>query len=187
MSILKDTIIELNLTEEQLKDKEIRDFVMQVAFRKSSNNWVQYWNGNGFIELNKNDGTLITTVITDEEFKPEFPLNMDMEISNMCTNGCSFCLTQDAKFIIGDKLIPINEIKIGDKVNSYNIKNNINEIKNVTHLFKRYYKGDLIVITSENGDVLKLTPNHKIYTQRGYVRADELNINDKLIKETNGI
>ena len=91
MSILKDTIIELNLTEEQLKDKEIRDFVMQVAFRKSSNNWVQYWNGNGFIELNKNDGTLITTVITDEEFKPEFPLNMDMEISNMCTNGCSFC------------------------------------------------------------------------------------------------
>ncbi len=88
---IQEIIEEFKLTPEQCKDKEIEKFVLQSTIRKKSGDWYQYWNGNGYIELNKEDGTLITTVLNDEEFKPEFPLNIDMEISKKCENGCSWC------------------------------------------------------------------------------------------------
>lgn len=91
MSKLKDVIADLNLSDKQLKDKAIKRFAMQVALRYASGDWYQYWNGNGYCELNKNDGTMITTVLSDEEFKPEFPLNCDLNISNNCCIGCAFC------------------------------------------------------------------------------------------------
>lgn len=91
MGKMKDIIIELGLTPEQCKDKEISKFALQVGYRKQTGDWYQYWNGNIYCEINKKNGTMITTVLTDEEFKPEFPLNIDMNISTVCTNGCSFC------------------------------------------------------------------------------------------------
>lgn len=101
----------LKLTEDQLKNKELLKFQKQVELRKLTKNWFQYWNGNGFIEINKNDGTLITTVLNDEEFKPEFPLNIDMEISKKCNNKCPWCYAgctpegkdADIKKFINDK------------------------------------------------------------------------------------
>lgn len=91
MGKMKDIIIELGLTPEQCKDKEIQKFALQVAYRKQTGDWYQYWNGNGYCELNKKDGTMITTVLTDEPFRAEFPLNCDMEISKKCINNCPFC------------------------------------------------------------------------------------------------
>ena len=91
MGKMKDIVIELGLTPEQCKDKEISKFALQVGYRKQTGDWVQYWDGNGYCEINKKNGTMITTVLTDEEFKPEFPLNIDMNISTVCTNGCPFC------------------------------------------------------------------------------------------------
>ena len=91
MGKMKDIVIELGLTPEQCKDKEISKFALQVGYRKQTGDWYQYWNGNGYCEINKKNGTMITTVLTDEEFKPDFPLNIDMNISTVCINGCSFC------------------------------------------------------------------------------------------------
>lgn len=91
MSKLKEIITELNLTEDQLKDKEIQNFVLGVGYRRQTNDWYQYWNGNGYCELNKTNGTMITTVLNDEPFVAEFPLNCDMEISKKCINACPFC------------------------------------------------------------------------------------------------
>jgi hypothetical protein len=88
---IADVIEDLRLTKSQIRDKDIGVFAMQVAVRKKSGDWYQYWNGNGFCELNKNDGTMITTVLENEPFVAEFPLNCDMEISKKCTNGCKFC------------------------------------------------------------------------------------------------
>lgn len=89
--MIKEIIKELALTKDQLDDKEINHFVKDVAFRKQTGDWFQYWNGNGYCELNKKDGTMITTILDDKPFKAEFPLNCDMNISRMCTNGCVFC------------------------------------------------------------------------------------------------
>ena len=91
MSKIKDIIQELNLNEMQLKDKEIQKFALAVAYRKQTEDWIQFWDGNGYCEINKKDGTLITTILSDEEFKPEFPLNCDINISNCCNLGCAFC------------------------------------------------------------------------------------------------
>lgn len=91
MGIFKEIAAELNLTSEQCKDPEIGKFGMQVAYRKQTGDWYQYWNGNGYCELNKKDGTMITTVLNDEPFVAEFPLNCDMNISNNCCIGCEFC------------------------------------------------------------------------------------------------
>lgn len=88
----KSIIRKLRLNKDQLNNEEILDFALEVAYRQKSGEWVQYWNGNGFCELNKNDGTMITTILNDnEEFEPEFPLNIDCNISNRCNNGCFFC------------------------------------------------------------------------------------------------
>lgn len=91
MSALKDTIIDLNITLDQLKDSEISKFVFESAIRRQSGDWYQYWNGNGYIEINKKDGTLFTTVLDNKDFDPEFPLNCDLNISNNCKIGCEFC------------------------------------------------------------------------------------------------
>ena len=91
MSIFKDTIIELEITDEQLKDENIRKFITEYTYRKQEGNWIQFKNGNGICEINKKDGTQITTVLTDEEFKADFPLNCDMSISERCNMGCKFC------------------------------------------------------------------------------------------------
>ena len=91
MSLFEDVAKELKLTDQQIKDKDIARFVTNVVLRKQSKQWFQYWNGNGYCELNKVNGTMITTVLDDEPFKADFPLNCDMNISRMCTNGCAFC------------------------------------------------------------------------------------------------
>lgn len=91
MGVFNEIAEELKLTEKQLKDKDIQNFALQYGIRKQSNKWLQYWNGNGICELNKEDGTMITTVLSNEDFNPEFPLNCDMNISNCCKMGCAFC------------------------------------------------------------------------------------------------
>lgn len=91
MGKMKEIATELKLTPEQCLDKHIQKFAFQVAYRKDTGDWYQYWNGNGYCELNKKDGTMITTVLNDEPFKAEFPLNCDMNISNNCCIGCEFC------------------------------------------------------------------------------------------------
>lgn len=91
MTKVKEIISELKLTKEQLKDKEVQNFLMQVAYRRQTGRWVQGWNGNGYIELNIDNGTSIRTILNDEPYVAEFPENIDMEISNKCTNGCAFC------------------------------------------------------------------------------------------------
>lgn len=91
MGKFKEIVQELKLTADQLANKEIRDFALQVAWRKNSGRWYQYWNGNGYCELNKDNGTMITTVLDDTDFEAEFPLNCDINISNNCCIGCPFC------------------------------------------------------------------------------------------------
>lgn len=91
MSGLKDTIIELSITDEQLKDKDISRFIVEYTIRANSDVWIQFKNGNGICEMNILDGTQITTVLGDGDFKAEFPLNCDVNISNNCCIGCDFC------------------------------------------------------------------------------------------------
>jgi intein/homing endonuclease len=39
---------------------------------------------------------------------------------------------------------------------------------------KRPYKDKLICIETEDGKILKMTPEHPIYTKRGWIQAKDL-------------
>lgn len=97
MGIFNEVMLELQLTDDQLKDNQIYNFALQYSKRKNTGDWIQYKNGNAIIEINKNDGTSIRTILSDEEYQPEFPENIDMNISNKCENNCSFCYQKCTK------------------------------------------------------------------------------------------
>lgn len=79
----------------------------------------------------------------------------------------------------------IENIKAGDLVLSFNTDKKINEYKKVIQTYKNIYKSthynEYIEITLENDTTITVTPNHKIYTDRGIIRADNLNQNDNII------
>ena len=63
--------------------------------RSRSSEWYQYINGNTLCEINSKDGTLIMSADKDQEL--EFPVNIDMNISNRCLIGCPFCYQKCTK------------------------------------------------------------------------------------------
>lgn len=67
---------------------------------------------------------------------------------------------------------PIEQIKIGDIVRSYNHNTNQVEMRKVVTLFKNEVKSDLLKIRLSNGVKFICTDNHPIYTKEfGYVTA----------------
>ena len=74
--------------------------------------------------------------------------------------------------------IKIQNIKIGDLVKSFNKNTNKIEYKPILNTWKNLNKSnsyeEFLEIELENGNIVHLTPNHKVYTDKGYKRADEL-------------
>lgn len=70
-------------------------------------------------------------------------------------------------------------IEIGDIIQSYNHNTGNVENKKVLHVFKSIPIG-IVAIKLKKGKELICTPNHPIYTQRGYVCACELKQDDEL-------
>lgn len=68
--------------------------------------------------------------------------------------------------------VPIEEIKVGDTVRSFNHDTNQVELKKVVRLFKNEIKTNLLKVKLSNGIEFICTDNHPIYTQEyGYVTA----------------
>ena len=119
-----------------------------------------------------------------KELPPEFSEFYDVGINTSCNACCEFCLTGDSKISLSTgEYKEIKEIKRGDIVKSWNEKEQKIENKKVTQLFERYYEGEMIYLTLEDGNVIKITPNHKIYTKnRGWVFAKDITEDDELLK-----
>lgn len=71
----------------------------------------------------------------------------------------------------GDK--QIRDIKIGDKVQSYNHQTNRVELKTVTRLVKKEYNDKYYCIFSSHGAIIA-TYNHPVMTQDGYKMAQDV-------------
>lgn len=52
-------------------------------------------------------------------------------------------------------------------------------------LYRRRYSGELVTLVSDDGVVLKATPNHPVLTGRGWIAAKDVNLGDDLIQRGN--
>lgn len=105
-----------------------------------------------------------------------------IESTNPCLTGDTLVMTTE-----GEKRI--DEITTDDYVITFNIETKEFETEKVEFYGCTRKNANIIKIELEDGKVLKLTPDHKVYTEnRGYVEASNLTKNDTLIIiEDNGL
>lgn len=136
-----------------------------------------YINGNTLTSIYDN-GTKIRFT-QDDDFDFAFAENMDVKICNYCDANCPYCLIPGTKIKVENGVKNIEEIIVGDKVLSYSEAHNSVEYQSCKKLYERNINEDIIVMETSSGS-LYLTANHKVFTNRGYVRADELTIEDTI-------
>jgi helicase len=89
----------------------------------------------------------------------------------------TYCLLPDEDIMTNVEVKKISEIKMGDYVLTHT-----GTFKKVLQLHKRKYEGDVYKITPRRLCLgVNLTANHKIFTENGKKRVDELTYQDKLI------
>lgn len=138
----------------------------------------KYMNGNVAITL-FSDGTKVMECKGKQQI--DFPTSIDIKITNWCDmfNICKWCLTKDTSITTLNGEVAISELRSGDLVLSKN--NDLQEWKEVYHLYERPVEEDIYHIELENGNALKITGNHKVYTNRGLIQASMLTEEDELI------
>lgn len=147
----------------------------QVKIRRFPNkNYHAIWHNLKTIRLGKG---------VAEELDPEFAEFYDVGINTMCNAMCDFCLVPNTNILTDKGEVCIENIKENDLVFSYNEKSGDVELKPVDQLFIREYNSDIIEIVSENNQIIRLTPNHKVFTRnRGWVDAGNLQVYDELLQ-----
>lgn len=57
----------------------------------------------------------------------------------------------------------------------------VSTCSDVSNIYKRWYKGRMVKITTKAGRTIKITPNHPILTLRGWVDAGSVDSSDKVV------
>lgn len=112
--------------------------------------------------------------------KATAPELLDIKITDYCPFGCAFCAPADTVISMADGTTkPISEIVVGDRVVA--LQEGVGfTVDDVGVIYERDYVGELIKIELDNGHTLRLTPNHEVFTQRGWVNAGDLLETDEL-------
>lgn len=82
----------------------------------------------------------------------------------------SRCLPADEIIMTADGNTNINKLKVNDYVLSFNVNTQKYEYKKVKRVLDNGEK-ELLLLVLENGQRLRCTPDHKLYTSKGYVEA----------------
>ena len=78
----------------------------------------------------------------------------------------------------------IEDIRLGDKVYSYNEFTNLTEIQEVTQIFRSVHT-ELVKVTTSDGQTISSSLEHPYYTNRGWIQADKLRAGD-ILQTVNG-
>lgn len=102
--------------------------------------------------------------------------------TNPCVAGDTLVKTENGDLRI-DKIIEMyNNGEILPLIYSYNIETEQIELDSITNAAKTREFANIIEIEMEDGKILKLTPDHLVYTKnRGYIEAAKLNEDDDII------
>lgn len=82
----------------------------------------------------------------------------------------SRCLPADEIIVAADGNTNINKLKVNDYVLSFNVETQKYEYKKVKRVLDNGEK-ELLLLVLENGQRLRCTPDHKLYTSKGYTEA----------------
>lgn len=88
--------------------------------------------------------------------------------------GFPGCFTKEQLVITDNGNKAISEIKIGDKVLSYNHELLINEYKTVINTPIHKTDDKIYKIKMKDGTIIKVTENHLFWTGQSYVKIEEL-------------
>ena len=101
--------------------------------------------------------------------------------TNPCVTGDTIVKTDKGDISIKELIDKVNNNEIIN-VLSYDINNDKIEYQQVTDGMLTRKNANIIEIETEDGEKIKLTPDHKVYTEnRGYVNAGELTSDDILL------
>jgi hypothetical protein len=147
-------------------------------FKDYSNGWMKdkvniLYSGKDYDE---NKPVLLSTYQTlsrkDEKFFERF--------GALCIDEC---IKKDSLITMADGTTKqIKDLQIGEKILTINEKN-VKETKEniILKIYKNLNREDKYEIKLENGKKLTITGNHIIYTKRGKIRIDKLNMKDEIL------
>jgi Type III restriction enzyme, res subunit/Pretoxin HINT domain len=139
---------------------------------------VSKWTGDDDLDLSSNVIVSNLGILQSKNSNLNWLEDIDLLIVDECLRSNTLITTDK-----GYK--KIQDIKVGDIVKSYNCSTHKEELKPVINTWKNLIKSNsytyFLEIELENGSLIQVTPNHKIYTSRGMVRADELKLTDDVL------
>lgn len=102
--------------------------------------------------------------------------------------GGAFCFAKGTKIKVVDGHKNIEDIKVGDLVWTKNENNNYLKLKPVKEVFTKTKENsyNLLEIELDSGEKIKVTEQHEIYTQRGWIHARDLTIEDEIFEFKDG-
>jgi hypothetical protein len=103
-------------------------------------------------------------------------------LATLDTRTCLVCAADDGKIFKSldeaPKLPAHHNCILGDT--------RISTVANISNVFRRVYEGEIIVITTASGNILRCTPNHPILCDSGFINAKDIKQGDNLVSN-NGI
>lgn len=104
------------------------------------------------------------------------PFNLDVWDGLICPFKCKYCFPAGTKILMVDGSEKnIEFMQEGDRVMSFNETTKRLEPSEVTETMKRLYQSRLVCIETEDGGILKMTPEHPVFTkQKGWTKAKNL-------------
>lgn len=99
---------------------------------------------------------------------------------NPCVTGDTIVETDKGQFSVKE----LSDSGDNFYVKSYNTKTEVTEMKPAI-AFKTKENAELLKITTKSGKVIKLTPDHKVFTDKGWVMAGELTEDHKILGVSN--
>jgi len=148
-----------------------------ILCRKSGDWWTLFNKRNGAkfkLSLEENPGSPLS---------PATPELVDLKITDKCSKGCPFCAVEGTKILTPLGEVPIEDISVGDMVYGNDTSSGAVSEVEVTETFVRDYDGEIIVIETESGRKIELTPDHLVMTNnRGWVPACEIEVDDDIVE-----
>lgn len=112
---------------------------------------------------------------------PDCSMPMSFDHYKWCGLGCVFCVISGTYISADGGRKKIEDLKIGDKVYSYNIEKKCVELDTVIDTMSRK-TNELLEITLENEETITITPEHPIFVkEKGWVVASKLTIQDTIL------